>query len=382
MTSRCLTIALLAAPAILASGPSGTSGSGGGGGTGGGGTTATSTTTAEVRSLNERIPAGGTVHAKFLLTQPRPITGGGASLTLSSKTLKGVSVTSPLGDTAGAAVAQNGSVYVSIISPSSDFGTNLDYPFLTVTMDIPASTAAGSVFPLTLGAGNFQSPDGAFTLTNAKPGALTIGGSISMSGVFPGGGTWPAGTVIRVMGTGFQPGTKISTKMKTSNAVYVSPGEMRFSLQEATTMDAQPIQAGNPDGSMVVFYAYLRGKPVSTPSRLLLQNTDPIFQTQTHGFAIVGPLPSEASGQFTALAIENPTTGPVVVNFELRSTGAMSSVLLPSCTRIMDTLPVLLGGAAVNAGDSVIVTATSAVRILGLQGDEIAGTVTPFLPAF
>ena len=36
----------------------------------------------------------------------------------------------------------------------------------------------------------------------------------------------------------------------------------------------------------------------------------------------------------------------------------------------------------VGAGDVVTVTATSGVQILGLQGDENAYTITPFLPGF
>jgi hypothetical protein len=56
--------------------------------------------------------------------------------------------------------------------------------------------------------------------------------------------------------------------------------------------------------------------------------------------------------------------------------------MLPSGSRVMDELSVLLGGIPVTAGDVVNVTATSGVQILGLSGDDAAGTVTPFLPAF
>lgn len=350
---------------------------------GGGGSDTSGPGTAEVRTLNERVPAGGTVQVKNLLTQPNPISSGGAGVALDGFSVDGVAITSPLGDTAGAAVVRDGVLYVSVISPSSDFGTNLDYPFLTVTMDIPATTSAGSTFSLGL-AGNtaFQTPTGPLTLVDPKPGTLTIAGTISIHGVYPGGGSWPAGTVITVEGTGFQPQTKISTKMKTTQAIYISPIEMQFTLQEATTLDMQPIQANNLDGSQVVYYSYLRGIPIQPPSRVLLQNTEPIFQTQTHTTAMVGPLTAMGTGQFAALAIQNPNPDPVTVNLHLQSTGATTTINLPSGERVMDEVSALFGGTSIADGDMITVTAFSGIQVFGIYGDENAGTVTPFLPAF
>ena len=377
---KLFTISVLSVSTIaslLGGGPPPTSGGGGGGG----GTTAPGT--AEVRTLSERVPAGGTVQVKHLFTQPVPITSGGTNFLLDGFTVDGVSVTSPLGDTVGAALVKNQMLCLYFVSPNSDFGTNLDYPFLTVTMDIPATKPAGSTYSLALlGNSVFQTPGGSLTLTDPKPGTLTIGGTISVNGVFPGGGTWPAGTVIRVKGTGFQTGTKLSTKMKITTPVFVSPTEMRFSLQEMTTLDTQPIQAGNPDGSQVVFYSYLRGVSVQPPSRTLLQQTEPIFPTQTHALATVGPLPSMGTGDYVALAVQNPNPGPAVVTFTLLSTGATTSVLLPSGGRIMDDISVLLGGASVGTGDVVTVTATAGVQMLGIYANDSGSKVTPFVPSF
>lgn len=378
MFKRCFAISVLVAGMAVASGPGSTGG--GGGGTGVPGVTPPGAM--EVRTLSERIPAGGTVQVKFLLTQPRPITSGGSAFATDGFNVLGVSLTSPLGDTAGTAVSHNGTLYVSAISPLGDFGTNLDYPFMTIALEIPATTPTGTIFPLAMPDATFQGTSGPLTLTDPKPGTLTIGGSVSIYGVFPGGGTRSAGTVISVLGTGFQPTTKIATKMKISTPVYVSPTEMRFSLQETTTMDQQPIQVTNPDGSQVVFYSYLRGTLIASPSHALLRDTDPIFQTTTHGVATIGPLTAMGPGQYTALAIQNPTDGPVAVTFQVQSTGATTIVMLPSSGRVIDDLSTLLGGAAIGAGDIVTVTSTSGVQILGLNADDVAYTVAPFLPAF
>src|SRR5207245_322779 len=102
---------------------------------------------------------------------------------------------------------------VEVVSPQSDYGTNLDYPFLTVAMTIPPGAATGSQFPLTMPDTVYQTPTGPVTFSVTKPGTLTIGGSVSIHGAVPGGGTWPAGTLVHVQGTGFVPGTKLTTKM-------------------------------------------------------------------------------------------------------------------------------------------------------------------------
>src|SRR5205085_7073645 len=97
-------------------------------------------------------------------------------------------------------------------SPDSDFGSNLDYPFVTVTLTIPSTVPAGSTYPLSLSNALFVGPSGPFSFTDPKPGTLTVGGSISIRGLVPGGGTWPAGTVITVQGTGFKSTTKLAAK--------------------------------------------------------------------------------------------------------------------------------------------------------------------------
>jgi hypothetical protein len=375
MMIRLAALMAMAAGSILASGGGSVNSGGAGGGV-------TAPTAAEIRTPSETIPAGGTVQVKHLLTQPRPISSGGTKFAMDSMLIAGVALSSPLGDTGGAAVFQNGSLSVSVVSPSSDFGTNLDYPFLTITMRIPASMPAGTTMPLGLTDTTFQSPTGPLTMTDPKPGVLTIGGSAFVDGVYPGGGTWPAGTVISVRGGGFQPGTKVITKMKTSTPEYVSPTEFRFTLQQQTTIDQQPILLKNPDGSQTEYFSYLRGVPVNKPASLLLQSTDPIFAQNTLPAATVGPIAPQGPSQFVALAVQNPSQGSVSVSFHLDRTGTTTTVILPSGGRIMDELANLLGGDAVAAGDTVTVTATAGVQILGLNCDDNAHTVSAFLPGF
>ena len=313
------------------------------------------------------------------LTQPRPILSGGGSMYMDSMSVDGVAIVNPLGDAAGAAFVKDGYLYLGIISPNGDFGTNLDYPFITVTMDIPATATSGSTVSLGI-AGTLQASDGTLAITD-KPGTLTIGGSLSVRGVYPGGGIWPAGTELEIEGMGFQPGTKITTKIKASNAVYVSSTQMKITLQERATLDQQPFTAVNQDGSQLTYYSYLRGKLIQQPARPLLRVTEPVFQTQTHAVASL-TIPALNGNQFVALAVQNPTQGQVSVTFQNQTTGAQSSFVLPVGGRLMEDLPTLLGGEPAGTGDVVTVNATSAIQILGINGDDSAGVVTPFLPAF
>lgn len=347
------------------------------GGSGGGGGGVTAPNAAEVRTLNERVPAGGTVQVKHLLTQPRPITSGGWEMSAYAFSIDGIAVSSPLGDAIGAGVLRNGKLTLRVVSPNSDFGMNLDYPFLTITMDIPASTAKGSTYTLDLPGGVVQGADGPLTMTDPKPGTLTIDGSISIRGVYPGGGLYPAGTVIAVRGDGFVPSTRINTKMKTTQAVYVSPHEMRLTLTSPATLDMQPVTAQNPDGSQVTYYSYLRGVPVRLPSTPLLQATEPVFGLATHASAKISASAC-AANQDLAIAIQNPNPWPVSVVFTDDSTGATAVETIPSGGRLTDTIAAILGQRVATAA----ISSTSPVQFAGLCTADDVFSVTPFAPSY
>jgi hypothetical protein len=335
--------------------------------------------TAEVRVSNATIPAGGTVQAQFSLTEPHPITSTGAGYALDDMSVDGVAVWSPIGDACGVGVVNNGKLYVSGVSPSGSLGNSIDYPFLTITTDIPATAATGTSFPLTLNSDTFLSTaTGPLTLV-IKPGTLVIGGSVSIRGLYPGGGTWPAGTLVRVMGTGFKTNTHLTTKFKTNTITFVSANEFDLTLKETTTLDSQIVTVVNPDGSTATYYSYLRGVMVRKPARVLLQQSEPAFPQQTHAIASL-TVPNLTSSQFVALALQNPNPGPLVVTFQL---GAQTStVVLPSGYRVMDDLATLLNLPTVNPGDTVSVTSTAPLQIMGLLVDESNVTVTPLIPTF
>ena len=293
VTRSLVTLGVLGTAVLLA----------GGGGGSGGGTGVTPGGALEVKVFNEKIPAGGTVQVKYSLTNPRPIMGGGPKLINYGFEVFGVAANSPLGDTYGIALPYKDTIAVEVVSPSGDYGTS-DYPFLTISMGVPSTAAAGTQYPMAFPDTVYQSPTGPVTLSNAVPGIVTVGGSVSIHGLLPGGGTWPAGTFVRVQGSGFSPKTKLTAKGRISIPYYISPTEMGFYLLDLTALDSMLVTAQNPDNSSATYYSYLRGVPVSKPSRQILEKADPIFQILTHGFATVGPLPAllPAQRNFVSLA--------------------------------------------------------------------------------
>lgn len=143
-------------------------------------------------------------------------------------------------------------------------------------------------------------------------------------------------------------------------------------------------QLTNPDGSTATYFAYLKGSLTQQPSTELLQNAELAFPLATHAIASIGIAEALSPVQWQGLALQNPNPGPVVVTLQLASQppGSGVSILLPSGGRITDSLPALLNGASIQPGDTVQLNSTAPVQIMGLNGDDQAQTLAPFVPSF
>ena len=121
--------------------------------------------------------------------------------------VRGIHLFSPAGDVSGVAVLKNGDAQVYFSSPLNSFGTNLDYPVLTIAMPVLPSATIGKKMNLVLDGINstWLDPSSKPYPVELKSGVLTIGGSISVSDVVPGAGVVPAGTPITISGVGFPP---------------------------------------------------------------------------------------------------------------------------------------------------------------------------------
>jgi hypothetical protein len=285
----------------------------------------------------------------------------------------------------GAAVVNGNAVAVRTVSPSSDFGLSTTVPILAITIGVRPAALPGAQATLALDPATsvWTDPAGVPYAQQVKNGTFQVAGTVSINDVVPGMGLLPAGARVVVRGIGFQPGAIVEVDGASVDSwVVVSDTEVDLTLGVAADLYGRRVTVRNPDLSRASYRAYLRAAWLGSSSRPLLARTDPIFSPQSLTGAFFTP--SAAAGQFFALALQNPAPAPADVTVELRSAAAGSiatvPLTLPARTRISRDLSELFAGQPIPAGASLVVRSSAPVQMLGLFGDEAAGTVHP-IPA-
>jgi len=326
---------------------------------------------------------------KVQVTSPKPITTGYMDLDLSGvDSIDGIALFSPTGDVGGAAVVHDGRLQVQFTSPKGTLGTSVDYPLLTVAASISKSAVAGQKWAVTLdpSASIWQDLLGAPILFEFQQGSITVGGSVSITNVLPGGGTLAPGARFSILGAGFSPKTKVAVRgMNTTSIQYVSPTEIRVTVRDGGMLDGTMIQVQNPDNSSDTYFSYLRGISAGQSTRSLLAHSVPIFSINTASEAV---LPSTISPQvnpdyFTAIALQNPNAAPADITVESHSaagdlTGS-TVVTLPAAYRISREVSELFG-AVLPTGSYLRVVSKTPVQVLGLLGNDRTNVVVPIAP--
>jgi hypothetical protein len=343
-----------------------------------------------LKVLNASSPPGGVMQLNVTLTEPKPIATGSALLSVNTAVLgpvMGVAVYGPGGaqsDAAGTAVVAGNTVTVRTVSPSSAFGTSIADPIVSVTMRVRPDTLPGAESKLLLdpAGSSWTDPNGVTYAQQVKTGTFQVAGSVFIEDVFPGMGLLPAGSTVVVRGMGFQPGALVEIDgVSVSAAALVSGSEIDATIGVSADMYGRRVTVKNPDLSRASYHAYLRAAWLGQSARPLLARTDPIFSPQTFTGAFFTP--SAAAGQFFGLALQNPAANSANVTVELRSatsgTLASAAVTLPARTRIAREVSELFAGQTIPAGGSLVVRSSSPVQMLGLLGDDAAGTVGPVL---
>ena len=339
----------------------------------------------EVRVLSEVQPAGGTVQVKLSLTEPRPIITGTTSAFLdggSFDSIFGVAVFSPTGDVFGTAVVKGTAVQVNYTSPNGTFGMAAGYPIVTIAAHVRDDAALGHVAALGDGltlAGSSSTQAYAFVI---KPGTLSIGGSVSIHNVVPGGGSWPAGTVVHLTGNGFQNGTAIKATVNITSVTVVSPTHMTFVLRENAVMDGVRLDLKNPDGSSDSYYSYLRGERLTTSVTPLFNATLPVFSSLTYQQAsIVQGSAGIRDSLLTGLAMQNP--GQLAANVQLQALSPFGTPLatvqlsLPPRGQLLQGLGEYFGS-TLPANSTVKATSDQPIQFLGISVDQAAGTAAAY----
>ena len=334
---------------------------------------------------NETAPPGGVAQMKLMVTAPTPISSGGPRLAFDGTfdDVLGIELFNPSGDVNGAAVINGSQVSVFYTTSSGAQGT--DYPIMTIALHVRPDATPGTQAQFSLDPSSTWMLGllGPATLKPMTPAVVTVGGTISITNVVPGGGVLPAGAIVNIQGIGFQPNTQIQlSAIKASSIAVVSPNEIQVTLAEATNMTGQKIQVVNPDGSQDTYFSYLRGIPLVRSARPRLQSTVPIFSSVTHSKAVFGAFGTLPPSQFSGVAIQNPGTVAADVTVSLCSAQnavlGYSTITVPPGYRLMEETSELTGGVAPPFGSYLVVSSSAPVQTFGFIADGSQSTLSPF----
>ncbi len=379
-------VVCLAAMAAFAQSPGGSgsgSGSGSSGGTGassgsGSGTTIT------LKIPDETVPAGGVAQMKFLNTEPTPISSGRPHSYYDDSLFDdvlGIQLFNPAADLNGVAVVQGTAIWIDFICNGSMTGT--DYPVMTMALHVRPDASLNQQTQFDLASNSTFDVNGVPAIVKPiAPALVTVGGSVSIVNVVPGGGLLPAGAVVKVMGIGFQPRTQVQLSgIQAQSITVVSPTEIDIMLAQPADMTGKKIQVVNPDRSQDTYFSYMRGLNVGASSWPLLAGAIPIFSSVSHSQATFTTLTPAAASQIAGIAMQNQGLLATNVTVSLYSPAnqplGSASVALPSGHRLMREISELTG-VAPPAGSYVVVSAGQPIQVFGFLADNQTQVFTPF----
>jgi len=342
-------------------------------------TAAAASTVLSLAVSDESAPPGAIVQVKVSVTEPKPISTGRGRLSGVGK-VAGISLRSRLNDAYGVAVVDEAGLDVSVRSPASSFGTDLDYPVLTVAAQVPASMGIGSTAPVDLELGSLRmlNAAGAVYPTEVKSGSITARPGLWVGDIVPGSADLPAGAVVSIRGGGFRRDVRVRfDEVRLASVTYVSTGEVRVVLAQPARMHGMRVRVENRDGTRTTYYSYQRTTRVTPSTRPVLKAAVPLFP---YRFATTAQI--TAGSGITALAMQN--LQPVTVSFAIdvfrpdRSLArTVTGTLLANRFFVREISEIL--GQAYGPGWIVRVRAARPVQVMGVTIDA-AGDASPLLP--
>ena len=346
----------------------------------------------ELRIPDETVPPGGMLQLKVEITEPKPILKGGQRAGYHAQFLgpvQGIALFSPKGDASGTAVLSKGAAQLSLSSPLFDMGNVIDYPILTMAMPVKPTAVPGKTAQLVLdpSLSRWVDPNGQDYPVLLTNGLLTVGGTLSISNILPGGGVVPAGTKIRILGMGFQPDSKVQVHDAIlATSTYVSANELDVTLTTDVNMTSRRIRVVNPSSNeKVEYFSYQRTAPVGKSKHALIAATEALFAPSTWTLAYFKPVLS--GSQFSGLALQNQAATPAKVRLQLFASNggllATRTLSLLANKRMTRDVAEFFTGVVPGTGTTLKVTVLSGPRIqlLGLLGDDALGTVDPQDPS-
>jgi hypothetical protein len=330
---------------------------------------------------DETVEPGAIVQAKLFVTEPKPISTARNRLRLAGfSTLDGIALMSPAGDTLGVAVVSGSELALSILSPSATFGTNPDYPVVTVAGRVAATTPLGTTFPLEIDEASLQltDPSGAVYPTHAKDGVLEIAPNVGVDDVTPGSAVVPEGGLVTILGRNFRPTTRVKfEEMLLSEVAYVDSSHIQVRVAQPTRMHGQGIRIVNRDGAETKYFSYQRTARQGTSIHPTLRVTVPIFSDIEYTDALV-----DVDGATTGLALQNRQAVAALAAAELFDANgvlrAAAAVTVRPGRFVLAELSELFG-VAYSPSQVVRVRAVGSIQVMGVAVDA-AGNASPIRP--
>ncbi|HEY3377552.1 MAG TPA: hypothetical protein VGL77_08660, partial [Armatimonadota bacterium] len=270
----------------------------------------------ELRIANETVPAGGTVQIKIFLAAPTPILTGRIVMKLDPAVfgpIASVNVLSATGDAFGYAKVEGQQVDAHFTSLSGGVGRLRNQPVMMISVPVLPGAVRGLSAPVIVDSGGtrWKDVDGTEYGITAKPGAVTVGGVLSIQSVTPGGGLLPSGTPVVIVGTGFAAGVSVEVEgAAISPARYISEQQISLSMSARADLNGKLIRVSNPDGTQVEFFSSLNTTVVETPSDTTLAALRPILPLRPVSATRLGSL-----SPGTAIVLANQNVDPVEITF-------------------------------------------------------------------
>ncbi|MBS1828519.1 MAG: IPT/TIG domain-containing protein, partial [Acidobacteria bacterium] len=322
----------------------------------------------EVRISKEVAPPGGVAQVKLTLTDPEPIITGSSRFDFDSSVVDfvlGISVYSPAGDAIGTATYQNGRLAFQLNSPLGSMGTTLEYPFLTVAVAIRKDAKIGAVSRLALDLGNsrFINQFGQVNQLGYKEGSITVGGTMSIDNILPGGGWVAPGQTVSIVGRGFTQDAKVRLEGQDVGFRYVSSNQLDLTATTGFLLDGHQIRVRTGKDTQL-YYSYLR--PQVAPTQTVFSGVVPLFSWHAPRAGLLWFSPAASA---RAVALQNPQGVPVEVTIAapLSFSSAPYKVTVPVGSRVTLDLSAMFPGATAGQLSMVRVSSAEGLPMMGLE---------------
>jgi hypothetical protein len=230
------------------------------------------TPTLSLQVSSETAPPGGYVQFKISPSAPALVSSASISIDFDPAifgNIANVAAFSATGDQLGYATVQGQHVTASFTASSASLGQLPALPVLVINVPVLATAKAGtSSVTVDPTQGPWHDQQGNVYTVSVNPGTFTVGGTLSVQSVTPGGGLLPSGTVVSIDGTGFDATTTVTIDgVSLASTQFVSAQQINVTLAGATELTGKHLHMQTA-GQQSDFFCSLPSAPANVAAGL------------------------------------------------------------------------------------------------------------------